>query len=262
MKIVVLVKQVPDPEARVSVKEDGGPAALSVEDRWITSYFDEVALEAALQLRERLGGAVTAVSAGPGKAVEALRRSLAFGADRVVHVDDPALAGADNFGIARALAAFVAREAPDLVLAGRAALDDDAGIVGPAVAETLGWPHVADVVDVDAASCCPGLRVTRRTDDGPEVVDLVLPALVTAQKGLAVPRVPPVTGVMKAMRAKIDKVDLAALGVSARDVEPRTAVRSHRPPPARKPVRMVAGDIPENVRTLVSLLRDEAKVLG
>ncbi|MDI7268114.1 MAG: MYXO-CTERM sorting domain-containing protein [Myxococcota bacterium] len=81
MRIVVLVKQVPDPEARVTVREGGGPDALSVEDRWLTSYFDEVALERALQLRERHGGTVTAVSAGPGRAVDALRRAVAFGAD-------------------------------------------------------------------------------------------------------------------------------------------------------------------------------------
>jgi electron transfer flavoprotein beta subunit len=260
VKIVVLVKQVPDPEARVSVREGGGPDSLHVEDRWITSFFDEVALEQALQMKDKIGGStVTAVTAGSGKAADALRRAVAFGADRVVQIDDPALAKADNLGIARALAAFVAKEAPDLVLAGRAALDDEAGIVGPAVAEVLGWPHVPDAVSIEAGAA--GLKVVREADAVRETVEISLPALVTAQKGLAAPRVPPVTGVMKAMRAKIDKVDLAALGLAAADVAAAIEVKAYRPPPDRKPVKMVAGDFPENVRTLVGLLRDEAKVL-
>jgi electron transfer flavoprotein beta subunit len=261
VKIVVLVKQVPDPEARVTVAADGGPGALQVEDRWCTSYFDEVALEQALTLRQRHGGEVLAVTAGSGKAVDALRRALAFGADRVLQLDDPALAAADGLGLAAALAAVVRREQPELVLAGRQALDDEAGLVGPAVAERLEWPHAADAVALELDPAAKRARVERTVDGGREVLELPLPALVTAQKGLAVPRVPQVTGVMKAMRAKIDKLDLAALGLSAADVAPRTAVLGYRPPPARKPVRMVGGEFPENVRTLAALLRDEAKVL-
>jgi electron transfer flavoprotein beta subunit len=262
MRIVVFVKQVPDPEARVAVREGAAAGAgLEVEDRWTTSFFDEVALEKALGLRQALGGSVLAVSAGPGKAVDALRRALAFGADRVLHVDDPALGAADGFGIARALAAVVAREQSDLVLAGRVALDDEAGVVGPAVAELLGWPHVPDVVAIEQGSEAGTLLVTRQGDDGRETVLVALPALVTAHKGLASPRVPPVTGVMKAMRAKIDKIDLGALGLAPADVRSSVEVLAFRPPPARKPVRMAGGDFPDNVRELVRLLRDDAKVL-
>lgn len=261
MKIVVLVKQVPDPEARVIVAADGGPGALQVEDRWCTSFFDEVALEAALGLRQRHGGEVVAVTAGAGKAVDALRRALAFGADRVLQIEDPALAPADGLGVAAALAAFVRREQPDLVLAGRQALDDEAGLVGPAVAERLGWPHVADAVALEVDPASRRARVERTVDGGREVLDAPLPALVTAQKGLATPRVPQVTGVMKAMRAKIEKIDLATLGLPPADVAPRLAVIGYRPPPSRKPVRMIEGEFPENVRTLAALLRDEAKVL-
>lgn len=261
MKIVVLVKQVPDPEARVTVGSDGGPAALQVEDRWCTSFFDEVALEAALALRARHGGEVLAVTAGAGKAVDALRRALAFGADRVLQIDDPALAAADGLGVAAALAAVVRCEGADLVLAGRQALDDEAGLVGPAVAERLAWPHVADAVALEVDPEARRARVERTVDGGHEVLDVPLPALVTAQKGLAVPRVPQVTGVMKAMRARIDRLDLAAFGIAAADVAPRTAVLGYRPPPTRRPVRMIGGEFPDNVRTLAALLRDEAQVL-
>lgn len=254
MKIIVLVKQVPDPEARVTVPQEGGSPPPLVEDRWVTSFFDEVALERALALRDEVGGEVVAVSAGPGKAADALRRAVAFGANRVAHLDDAALATADSLGIARALAAFVRAEAADLVLAGRVALDDDAGVVGPAVAELLGWPHAANVVEMDAVGRGASLRAVRTTDDGREALDLVLPALVTAQKGLAIPRVPPVTGVMRAMRAKIDRTDLPALGLVAGDVVPHVSVTSYRSPPARAPVRMIGGDQVEAVRTLAALL--------
>jgi electron transfer flavoprotein beta subunit len=262
LQIIVLIKQVPDPEAKVTVKEGGGAGALVVEDRWVASFFDEIALEKALQLRDKHGGAVTVLTAGSGKAVEALRRGIAFGADGAVQVDDPDLAGIDPLGTARVLAAAVTRLGADLVLAGRLAGDDEAGVVGGAVAELLGWPHVDDAVELDVAPPGPGLRATRAADGFREAIDLALPALVTAQKGLATPRVPQVTNVMKAMRAKIDKLDLAALGLSRERVEPVLAVAGYRPPPTRPPVKMIPGESAAAARELARLLRDEAKVLG
>ena len=262
MRIVVLVKQVPDPEARVAVRPGGGPGSLDVEDRWVTSFFDEIALEKALLLRRGPDDSVIALTAGSGRAVDALRRAVAFGADRAVQVDDPVLARTDALGVARVLAAVVRRLAPDLVLAGRAAGDDDAAFVGGAVAELLGWPHVDEAVELDVAPCCPGLRAARIVDGVKELVDLDLPALVTAQKGLAVPRVPQVTNVMKAMRAKIEKLDLAGLDLTPEALAPAVEVTGYRAPPSRPPVRMIDGPAPEAARTLVGLLRDEAKVLG
>ncbi len=261
MKIIVLIKQVPDPEAKVAVKEDGGAGSLVVEDRWVASFFDEVALEKALQLREKQGGAVTVLTAGSGKAVEALRRGIAFGADGAVQVDDPGLAGIDPLGTARVLAAAVSRLGADLVLAGRLAGDDEAGIVGGAAAELLGWPHVEDVVELDVAPGGGGVRATRVGDGFRETIDVALPALITAQKGLAAPRVPQVTNVMKAMRAKIDKLDLAALGLPRERLAPVLAVAGYRAPPTRPPVKMVPGDAAAAARELARLLRDEAKVL-
>jgi electron transfer flavoprotein beta subunit len=262
VKIVVLVKQVPDPEAKVAVREGGGPAALQVEDRWVTSFFDEIALEKALQLRDKHGGTVTALTAGSGRAVDALRRAVAFGADQVVQLDDPALAGTDALGVARLLAAALRKLGAELVLAGRAAGDDEAGFVGGAVAELLGWPHVDEAVELDVAAGGAGLRATRAADGFREVVDLALPALVTAQKGLAAPRVPQVTNVMKAMRAKIDKLDAASLGVPREQLAPAAVVTGYRAPAPRPPVKMIPGPTPEAVGTLVRLLRDEAKVLS
>ena len=138
MEIYVLVKQVPDPEAIIKVKSD---SELEIENKYFTNFFDEIAIEAALKLKEKFGGKVTVLTVDNKKA-DALRRGLAMGADEAIQITDPALEGSDQFGIAKALAAYFRDKPFDLILAGRQAMDDDAGIVGLAVAESLGIPHV------------------------------------------------------------------------------------------------------------------------
>ena len=252
MEIVVCVKQVADPEAIVEVTPDGG---LQVEDRWVTGFFDEVAVEQALQLRDRLGGRVTAVTVGTGKATDALRRAIAMGANRAIQVDDPLATELDGVGGARALAAVVQAEGADLVLCGKASMDAEAGVVGPALAALLGWPHASEVVALELAEDATSLTSARVVEGGRRSERCALPALIAAGKGLAEPRVPPVTGVMKAMRAPIDRRSLADLGV---EVGPPTwTTRSHAPPTERGGVTMVEGDFPANVHALVGALRDE-----
>ena len=245
MKICVLVKQVPDHEAVVRVGQDG---SLEVEERYVTNFFDEIAVEQALLL----GGEVTAVSAGGGRNVDALRRALAMGAGSAVMVDDPALEAADGLGTARALAACVGSLGPDLVLAGSVALDDEMGLVGPAVAEALGWPHVAGIVGLEAGD--GAFRATRLVEEGRETLEGPLPALMTCAKGLAEPRVPKVMAVMRASRAKIDTRDLASLGMDPALVAPRSRIVSYRPPRRRDAVTMIEGDRSEQVRELAAIL--------
>ncbi len=249
MKICVLVKQVPDHEALVKVRSDG---TLDIEDRWVTGFFDEIALEQALRLREALGGTVTAVAAGGGKQTDALRRALAMGVDTVVQLDDPALILADGLGVARALAACVRTLAPDMVLAGRVALDDEMGLVGPAVAEHLGWPYVGAVVALETDGA--GFSAVRQIEGGKQAVKGRLPVLLTATKGLAEPRVPKVMAVMKASRARIETRDLASLGLDAAAVAPLVRVLSYRPPPTRPAVKMITGDLDAQVETLAAIL--------
>jgi electron transfer flavoprotein beta subunit len=252
MEIVVCVKQVADPEAIVEVNPDG---TLQVENRWVTGFFDEVAVEQALQLRDRFGGQVTAVTVGTGKATDALRRAIAMGANRAIQVDDAAVAGLDNVGVARALAAVIRAESADLVLCGKASMDEEAGVVGPALAQCLGLPHVAEVVELELAEDGSGLTAARVVEGGRRSERCALPALITAGKGLAEPRVPPVTGVMKAMRAPIDRRSLADLGVEAG--APAWTTLTHAPPTKRSPVQMAQGDFPADVHALVDTLRDK-----
>src|SRR5512139_3488228 len=142
MEVYVLVKQVPDPEAIVKVKS---VSELEIENKYFTNFFDEIAVEAGLKLKEKFGGKVTVLTVD-NKKVDALRRGIAMGEDDAIQITDPALECSDQFGITRAMAAYLKDKHFDLILAGRQAMDEDAGIVGPAVAELLGIPHVHAIV--------------------------------------------------------------------------------------------------------------------
>jgi electron transfer flavoprotein beta subunit len=260
MEIYVLVKQVPDPEAIVRVKSD---TELEIENKYFTNFFDEIAIEAGIRLKEKLGGRVTVLTAD-NKKVDALRRGIAMGADESFQITDPALEGSDLFGIARTLAAFLKGKPFDLILAGRQAMDDDSGIVGPAVAELLGIPHVNSIIGLEVDGEKKEAKVVREVENGKESLTCPIPALFTCQKGLNTPRIPQVMNVMKAMKAQINKVNLSVLGLSPSDVGAQAAkvkVRKYLAPPKRPPVKMLKEDFPENVKTLVKLLREEAKVI-
>lgn len=260
VEIYVLVKQVPDPEAIIKVKSD---SELEIENKYFTNFFDEIAVEAGLKLREKFGGRVTALTVD-NKRVDALRRGIAMGADDAIQITDPLLEGSDQFAVAKALAAYLKDKPFDLILAGRQAMDDDAGIVGPAVAELLEIPHVSTILGLEVADPKQEVKVIREVEGGKEILSCSLPALFTCQKGLNNPRIPQVMNVMKAMKAQMKKVDLATLGLNATDAGGQAAkmkVRKYLPPPKRPPIRMIKEDFPENVKTLVKLLKEEAKVI-
>jgi len=254
VRVVVLVKEVPDLEAAVKVTGDG--SGLEVEKRRGLNFFDEIAVEAALKLKESHGAVTTAVGASAGAGVEAMRRAVAMGIETPLLVDDPALDGADSLTVARALAAAIALEPADLVIAGKQATDDEAGLVGPMVAEILGLPCATRAIGLEVEDGF--VLVTREIDGGEEVVRLPLPALITAEKGLAEPRVPGMAGTMKAMKVQIERTDLATLGVQAHPVLP---VAAYRTVGKRPPVKMIEGEPADAAAELVRLLRQEAKVL-
>lgn len=260
MEIYVLVKQVPDPEAIIKVKSD---SELEIENKYFTNFFDEIAVEAGLKLKEKFGGKVTVLTVD-NKRVDALRRGIAMGADDAIQITDPLLEGSDQFAIAKALAAYLKDRPFDLILAGRQAMDDDAGIVGPAVAELLGIPHVNTIIGLEISDPKQEVKVIREVESGKEILSCSLPALFTVQKGLCNPRIPQVMNVMKAMKAQMKKVDLAALGLNAAEAGGQAAkmkVQKYLPSLKRPPVRMIKEDFPENVKILVKLLKEEAKVI-
>ncbi len=259
MKILVAVKQVPDTATQVKIGAD--PRGIDTAGiTWIVSPYDEFAVEEALRIKEKRGqGEVVAVTLGPERAKEALRSCLAMGCDRAIHVSDPAWAEADTLTTARALAAVVKQEAPDLVLCGRQAIDDDMGAVPAQLAELLGWPCLSwimeEAVDADGKT----IRAARQVEGGLEVFDVPLPAVLSAQKGLNEPRYPTLKGIMGAKKKEIRDVKAADLDLEAE--APQLGIVTLETLPPRPPGRIIQGDVPTAVKELVRALREEAKVI-
>jgi electron transfer flavoprotein beta subunit len=247
---VVCVKQVPDTETRVKVAADGrslDPAGVT----WVLNPYDEYAVEQALRVRDQQGGGeVVAVSVGGSGVPTALRNVLALGADRAIHLKTD-LPAPDPLALARALAAAIRDLGAGLVWFGKQAVDDDQGQVGPMVAELLGLPCAT----VAATFVLEGEKVTveREIEGGREVVELALPAVVTAEKGLNEPRYASLKGIMAAKKKTIEERP-AGLG------EPSLEVVALELPPPRAAGRIV-GQGAEAVTELVRALREDAKVI-
>jgi len=259
MKILVMVKQVPDTATQIKIGSD--PKSIDTAGiTWIVSPYDEFALEEALRIKEkRSQGEVVVVSLGPDRVKETLRSCLAMGADRAIHLLDPAWAAADTLSCAQALAAAIKQEAPELVLCGRQAIDDDMGAVGAQVAELLGWPCASWIMEEAVDPSGKAVRVGRQVEGGLEVFDLPLPALVSAQKGLNEPRYPTLKGIMGAKKKEIKDVKAADLGLVPAAASLSILKLEALPP--RPPGRILPGEPAEAVQALVRALREDAKAI-
>lgn len=208
LKIVVTVKQVPDPNSNLTLEADN---TLSREKEVVLDPGDECGVEEGLQLKEAHGGEVILVSMGPERAKDAIRKGLSMGADRGVLITDPQLAGADALLTARALAAAIKPEAPDLVICATESYDGSTGMVPPMLAELLGMPQVsfAKKVEVDGST----IKVHRQTADGYQVVEVSTPALISVTAGIAEPRYASLKGIMAARSKEIKQIGLGDLGI-------------------------------------------------
>jgi len=210
LKIVVTVKQVPDPNSTLTLEADN---TISRDKEVVLDPGDECAVEEGLQLKEAHGGEVILVSMGPERAKDAIRKGLSMGADRGVLISDPLLSGADALTTARVLAAAIRAESPDLVICGTESYDGSTGMVPPMLAELLGLPQltVAKKVEVEGSN----LKVHRQTSDGYQVVEAALPALITVTAAIAEPRYASLKGIMAARSKEIKQLALTDLGVEA-----------------------------------------------
>jgi electron transfer flavoprotein beta subunit len=208
LKIVVTVKQVPDPNSNLTLEADN---TLSREKEVVLDPGDECGVEEGLQLKEAHGGEVILVSMGPERAKDAIRKGLSMGADRGVLITDPQLAGADALITARALAAAIKPESPDLVICATESYDGSTGMVPPMLAELLGIPQVsfAKKVEVDGSN----IKVHRQTADGYQVVEVPTPALISVTAGIAEPRYASLKGIMAARSKEIKQIGLGDLGI-------------------------------------------------
>jgi len=253
MKIIVLVKQVPDTETSIKV---GDKAISEAGVKWIISPYDEFAIEEGIRIREKSGGEVVAVSLGPDRVVEALRTAYAMGADRAIHIKVDDYVTFDATYTSELLANFIKSENADLVIGGKQSIDTDSSQVVLQIAERLGLPHVAMALKLELAGT--KVTATREVEGGTEVVETSLPLVVTAQKGLNEPRYPSLKGIMYAKKKPVDVKKPEELGASGSKLE----VVSLEPPPPRVAGRKLeAADANGYATQLVKALREEAKVI-
>ena len=257
MRFLVCLKQVPDSTVRVRVGGDG--RSIATEGiTWSISPYDEYAVELALERKDAdPATVVSVVTVGPARSRDALRQALAMGCDDATLVTAPEdIAGLD---VANALAAVVTEMKPDVVLCGKQASDDDQGLVGPALAEALGWPHVGMVTKIIPAT--GGTELWREVEGGHEVWKATLPVVGLVHKSEKEPRYPSLPGIMKAKKKEIRETDLGSLGVSPS--APRIEIVAMEPPPQRGGGKIfkLDGDAKGVAEQVVKALHEEAKVI-
>jgi electron transfer flavoprotein beta subunit len=260
MNAIVCLKEVPDTETRIQV-QDGQIVEKGIQ--YVVNPYDEFALEEALSWQEKLGGKVTLLSLGPERARESILKGLAMGADEVYHLSDEAFQGGDAYATAKALAAAISKLGDyDVIFCGKQAVDTDNAAVGIMLAEMLDLPQVSVVSKLDIAD--GKARAERDIEGGKEVVELSLPAVITAQKGLNEPRYPSFRGIRQARKKPFTQWSVADVGLDAADVGAagaKSEVVEVLPPPERPPGRVIPGEPAEAVKEVVRLLREEAKVI-
>jgi electron transfer flavoprotein beta subunit len=278
VKIVVIVRQTPDTEAKIKVASSGN----SVEPegiKWIVNPFDEFAIEEGIKIKEKLKtGEVILITMGPARCVEALRTGLAMSADRAVHIKDESFAFTDPYASAKVIAQEIKNLGGfDLILTGKKMIDEETGQVGIHVAEDLGIPHVAIVTKMEVSSDGKKVTCQREVEGGQIIVEVPLPALITCEKGLNEPRYASLPGIMKAKKKEVkevtpDKINVEALGLSKEalgQAGARFKVIKLETPQVQRRLKVLKGEqgmvrdaeVSETAHELVRLLREEAKVI-
>jgi len=258
MKIVVCVKYVPDTATKIKIAATGAEVDFA-DVTFVVNPYDEFAVEEALKIKEKLGGEVIVVGAGPEAATTGLRTCLAMGADSAILVGDAALEKADSYVIGTVLAQVCRTLNPDLILFGKHAIGVDNGQVPAVVAEQLNLPQACVVTKLDILDTA--FRAERDIEGACEIIEGSLPAVITAQKGLNVPRYASLKGIMAAKKKQIAIQTLESLGISEEELKPRVSVEQITMPPSRPPGKILKGEVAEAVPQLVKLLHEEAKII-
>lgn len=209
MKVVVCVKQIPDPATPYKFEE--GSNWLARPDDQVLDDTDRYGVEMGLQLAQASEGTVTLISMGPTGNAQGIRQALAMGADKAVLVDDPGLRGVDAHTTAKILAAAIAREGFDLVIAGTESTDGYSGVVPQMIAEFLDAPALTYATSVETSD--GSVVIHRQTTDGYDVVETTMPAVVSVTAGVVEPRYPTFKGIMDAKKKPVDTITAEDLGV-------------------------------------------------
>ncbi len=263
MRLLTVIKQVPDSNAAIKVKADGS-GIETAGLKMVCDPFDEFGVELALRIREARSDVeeIVVICLGGDKASEAIRTALAMGADRAIHVNDPKLDSMNELFAAWVLAEAIKKDEKgyDLILCGKHNIDLDSGAVGPALAEFLDLPHVGATTALEVADDGKTFTARRRIEGAEEVIACDFPALLTIDKGLVDARYPSLPNLMKAKKKPIQVMTAADLP-EADLTTAGTDLVSMSPPPPRPECKLVEGEPEEMARELVRLLREEAKVI-
>lgn len=259
MNSVVCIAQVPDTEARIKIAV-GGRRIDEAGLKFIVSPYDEYALEEAIRVKEAKGGDVTVIGFGPDRVQQALRESLARGATKAMHIKGE-VTDADSLGIAKVLAAAIKTLPHDLIFFGKQGVGTDNSLVGPMVAELLGYPQVNVVTHLEAGE--GKVTAHREIEGAEEIIEASTPAVITAQKGLNEPRYASLKGIMAAKKIAIETKSIADLGLLESDIyNQRVTVVSLELPPEKTGGRKIdGGDAAAAAREILKFIREEAKVL-
>jgi electron transfer flavoprotein beta subunit len=256
MKIAVCIKHVPARDSRLRIAPDGG----WIEERdlsWEINEPDTYALEEALRIKEKHGGEVLVVTAGPDRAAEALKRGLAMGADRAIHLAGDAFTSGDAQVTARALAAVLEPESPDLVLAGVQSDDKGYAATGVMLAEILGFPHSTLIMEVEVVD--RGLKVKREMESGWfQWLELPLPAVLTIQSGINQVRYSTLKGIMAAKKKEIRRLSPSEAGLDG--YASKTRFEKLAFPSKESNAEIFEGDPRAAAAKLWERLRKEARV--
>ena len=265
MKIISCIKPVPDPATRLILNEN--KTWIKTQDiTFVASEADNYALEEALRLKEKHSGEVVVLSMGGEEAARVLRAGLAMGADRAIHLSDPAFTGSDEFAAATALARAIVKDGgADLVLTGVQSDDLGTGMTGTMIAELIGSSHATVVVAVEADPDGRSIKARRELEGGViETVELSMPATLTIQYGINQPRYASLKGIMGAKKKELKAWSAADLELQPDTIGKAGAmyeVKEIFTPERKSKVEMIAGTPEEAVAILVEKLRKEAKVL-
>jgi len=256
MKIIVAIKQVPARDSQLRVDSAGKwiqTADLSFEINEPDAY----ALEAALQLKEKNGGEVVALCAGPVRASQTIREALAKGADRALHIEDDTLTHQDTLAVSRLLAKAAAMENPNLILTGLQSDDLGSGQTGVVIAELMGMPHATIIMEVEKKDA--SIRVKRELEDGWfQHVELPLPAVLTIQSGISKLRYATLMGIKKAKTKEVKRLTAAELGIAP---QATVTIEKVYAPVKTKQTQILEGTAREAAAKLVEKLKFEVRVL-
>lgn len=260
MKIAVCIKAVPDTESKIAIAQD----KVNIDTagiRFVTSPYDEFAIEEALLQKQKHGGETTCFSMGGPECTDVLRDALARGIDNAVHLSDPSFLNLDPLSTAKVLAAAIKDGGFDLILLGQQGVGGDNSQVPAMLAELLDLPQVTVVTKLEIEGSA--FTAKREIEGAREVVQGNLPALLSCQKGLNEPRYPGIKGVMAARRKEIAQKNAEALGLAGKIGAEHAAMKvvELALPPDRPQGRLIDGDVDMQVKKLVELLKTEAQVI-